>query len=94
MGVIWRTVQRITARPRFCRLPTFDVLTGIRWFEIHTAVWQGVAAVFADHSRSGKPVCQAHCMKSVQVSDLDGRSQAVSQGQAVRPRLFAMGGTR
>ncbi len=94
MGVIWKAVQRITARPRFRRSPNFYVLTGIRWFEIHAAVWQGVAAVFADQCRSVKTVCQNHGRKSVQVSDLDGHIRSVSQGQAVSPRLSILGGTR
>lgn len=94
MGVIWGAVQLITARPRFYRLPIFDTLTGIRRFEIQAAVWQGVAAVFADHSMSGKTVCQNQCKKSVQVSDLDGRGSSVSQGQMVVPRQSIVGGTR
>lgn len=94
MGVIWKAVQRITARPRFCRLPIFDVLTGIGWFQIHTAVWQNASAVFANHSWSGKTVCQNQCKKFVQVSDLDGHSRAVSQGQTVVPRQSIVGGTR
>lgn len=94
MGVIWQSVPRITARPKFCRSPIFDVLTGIRRLQIHTTVWQGVAAVFAEHSRSVKTVCQNHCKKSVQVSDRDGHSQVVGQGQTVRPRLSIVEGTR
>ena len=94
MGFIWKAVQRITARPRFRRSPNFYVLTGIRWFEIHAAVWQGVAAVFADNSRLDKTVCQNHCNKSVQVSDRDGHGETAGQGQAVRPRLSVVGGTR
>ena len=94
MGVIWKAMQRITARPRFCRLAISDVLTGIGWFEIHTAIWQGVAVVFADQSRSGKAVCQNHCEKPVQISDLDGRRRVVGQGQTIRPRLSTLGGTR
>ena len=94
MGVIWKAVQRITARPRFFRLSMFDRLTGIRWFQIRTVVWPGVDAIFADRSRSGKTVCQNHCKKSVQVSDLDGRRRVVSQGQSVRPKLSFVGGMR